>query len=144
MEADIQTGPAPGTSPASIRVFGIFTLLTRSPTFETRMKLRRILVTGGAGFLGSHICDRLVTEGHDVICLDNFFTSQKSNVAHLLGKPNFELVRHDVTHPFWLEVDEIYNAACPAAPGHYQYNPIKTMKTSVMGAINVLGMAQRC
>lgn len=108
------------------------------------MKLRRILVTGGAGFLGSHICDRLVNEGHDVICVDNFFTSQKSNVAHLLGRPNFELVRHDVTHPLWLEVDEIYNAACPAAPGHYQYNPIKTMKTSVMGAINVLGMAKRC
>jgi UDP-glucuronate decarboxylase len=108
------------------------------------MKLRRILVTGGAGFLGSHICDRLVNEGHDVICLDNFFTSQKTNVAHLLGRPNFELIRHDVTHPVWLEVDEIYNAACPAAPGHYQYNPIKTMKTSVIGAINVLGMAKRC
>lgn len=108
------------------------------------MKIRRILVTGGAGFLGSHICDRLVAQGHDVICLDNFFTSQKSNVAHLLGKPNFELIRHDVTHPLWLEVDEIYNLACPAAPGHYQYNPIKTMKTSVMGAINVLGMAKRC
>jgi UDP-glucuronate decarboxylase len=85
-----------------------------------------------------------VAQGHDVICLDNFFTSQKSNVQHLLGKPNFELIRHDVTHPMWLEVDEIYNAACPAAPGHYQYNPIKTMKTSVMGAINVLGMAKRC
>lgn len=105
---------------------------------------KRILVTGGAGFLGSHLCDRLVAQGHDVICLDNFFTSQKINIAHLLGKPNFELVRHDVTHPIWLEVDEIYNAACPAAPGHYQYNPIKTMKTSVMGAINVLGMAKRC
>jgi UDP-glucuronate decarboxylase len=108
------------------------------------MKIRRILVTGGAGFLGSHICDRLVSQGHDVICLDNFFTSQKINVAHLLNKPNFELIRHDVTHPLWLEVDEIYNMACPAAPGHYQYNPIKTMKTSVMGAINVLGMAKRC
>src|ERR1043165_7905840 len=108
------------------------------------MNIRRILVTGGAGFLGSHICDRLVSQGHDVICLDNFFTSQKINVAHLLGKPNFELVRHDVTMPIWLEVDEIYNLACPAAPGHYQYNPIKTMKTSVMGAINVLGMARRC
>lgn len=108
------------------------------------MKIRRILVTGGAGFLGSHICDRLVAQGHDVICVDNFFTSQKINVAHLLGKPNFELIRHDVTHPLWLEVDEIYNMACPAAPGHYQYNPIKTMKTSVMGAINVLGMAKRC
>lgn len=108
------------------------------------MKSRRILVTGGAGFLGSHLCDRLVSQGHDVICVDNFFTSQKINVAHLLGKPNFELIRHDVTHPLWLEVDEIYNMACPAAPGHYQYNPIKTMKTSVMGAINVLGMAKRC
>lgn len=107
-------------------------------------KIKRILVTGGAGFLGSHLCDRLVSEGHDVICLDNFFTSQKSTVQHLLGRPNFELVRHDVTHPVWLEVDEIYNLACPAAPGHYQYNPIKTMKTSVMGAINVLGMARRC
>jgi UDP-glucuronate decarboxylase len=107
-------------------------------------KVKRILVTGGAGFLGSHICDRLVNEGHDVICLDNFFTSQKSNVMHLLSRPNFELIRHDVTHPVWLEVDEIYNAACPAAPGHYQYNPIKTMKTSVLGAINVLGMAKRC
>ncbi|MFT5424542.1 MAG: UDP-glucuronate decarboxylase [Phycisphaerales bacterium] len=108
------------------------------------MSLKRILVTGGAGFLGSHLCDRLVRGGHDVICLDNFFTSQKSNVEHLLGERNFELIRHDVTHPMWLEVDEIYNLACPAAPGHYQYNPIKTMKTSVMGAINVLGMAKRC
>jgi UDP-glucuronate decarboxylase len=106
--------------------------------------LRRILVTGGAGFLGSHLCERLVAEGHDVICLDNFFTSQKSNVSHLLSQPNFELIRHDVTLPIFLEVDEIYNLACPAAPGHYQYNPIKTMKTSVMGAINVLGMAKRC
>jgi UDP-glucuronate decarboxylase len=108
------------------------------------MSLKRVLVTGGAGFLGSHLCDRLVAAGHDVICLDNFFTSQKSNVQHLLAKPNFELIRHDVTHQIWLEVDEIYNLACPAAPGHYQYNPIKTMKTSVMGAINVLGMAKRC
>jgi len=106
--------------------------------------MRRILVTGGAGFLGSHLCDRLVDQGHDVICIDNFFTSQKVNVAHLLSKPNFELIRHDVTHALWLEVDEIYNLACPAAPGHYQFNPIKTMKTSVMGAINVLGMAKRC
>lgn len=108
------------------------------------MNIKRILITGGAGFLGSHLCDRLVEAGHDVICLDNFFTSQKRNVAHLLGRPNFELIRHDVTHPVFLEVDEIYNLACPAAPGHYQYNPIKTMKTSVMGAINVLGMAKRC
>lgn len=105
---------------------------------------KRILVTGGAGFLGSHLCDRLVAQGHDVICVDNFFTSQKVNIAHLLSKPNFEFIRHDVTHPLWLEVDEIYNAACPAAPGHYQYNPIKTMKTSVLGAINMLGMAKRC
>ena len=106
--------------------------------------LKRILVTGGAGFLGSYLCERLVEAGHDVICLDNFFTSQKSNVAGMLGRPNFELIRHDITLPIFLEVDEIYNLACPAAPGHYQYNPIKTMKTSVMGAINVLGMAKRC
>lgn len=106
--------------------------------------LKRILVTGGAGFLGSYLCERLVAAGHDVICLDNFFTSQKSNVAGLLARPNFELIRHDITLPVFLEVDEIYNLACPAAPGHYQYNPIKTMKTSVMGAINVLGMAKRC
>jgi UDP-glucuronate decarboxylase len=105
---------------------------------------KRILVTGGAGFLGSHLCERLVDQGHDVICLDNFFTSQKTNVTHLLSRPNFELLRHDVIHPIWLEVDEIYNLACPAAPGHYQFNPIKTVKTSVMGAINMLGMAQRC
>ncbi len=108
------------------------------------MSIKRILVTGGAGFVGSHLCERLVAQGHDVICLDNFFTSQKFNVEHLLDNRNFELIRHDVTHPLWLEVDEIYNLACPAAPGHYQYNPIKTMKTSVMGAINVLGMAKRC
>ncbi len=106
--------------------------------------IKRIVVTGGAGFLGSHICERLVDDGHDVICLDNFFTSQKSNVAHLLDRPNFELIRHDIVHPIWLEVDEIYNMACPAAPGHYQYNPIKTLKTSVVGAINMLGMAKRC
>ncbi len=106
--------------------------------------LKRILVTGGAGFLGSHLCERLIDEGHDVICLDNFFTSQKANIADLLARPNFELIRHDVTLPIFLEVDEIYNLACPAAPGHYQYNPIKTMKTSVLGSINVLGMAKRC
>ena len=106
--------------------------------------VKRILVTGGAGFLGSHLCERLVQQGHDVICLDNFFTSQKSNVVHLLDEPNFELVRHDITLPIFLEVDEAYNLACPAAPGHYQYNPIKTLKTSVVGAINALGMAKRC
>jgi UDP-glucuronate decarboxylase len=105
--------------------------------------LQRILVTGGAGFLGSHICDRMVQAGHDVICLDNLFTSQKSNISHLLDAPNFEFVRHDVTHPVFLEVDQIYNMACPASPVHYQYNPIKTMKVSVLGAINLLGMAKR-
>ncbi len=107
-------------------------------------KIQRILVTGGAGFLGSHLCERLVEQDHDVICLDNFFTSQKSNVVHLLPRSNFELIRHDVTQPIWLEVDQIYNLACPAAPGHYQYNPIKTLKTSVLGAMTVLGMAKRC
>ena len=106
--------------------------------------LKRILITGGAGFLGSHLCECLVETGHDVICVDNFFTSQKRNIAHLLDCSNFELIRHDIIHPLWLEVDEIYNLACPAAPGHYQYNPIKTMKTSVSGAMNVLGMAKRC
>jgi UDP-glucuronate decarboxylase len=107
-------------------------------------RIQRILVTGGAGFLGSHLCERLVEQQHDVICLDNFFTSQKVNVAHLLAQPNFELIRHDITQPTFLEVDEIYNLACPAAPGHYQYNPIKTMKTSMLGAIHTLGLAKRC
>ncbi len=106
--------------------------------------IKRILVTGGAGFLGSHLCERLVDAGHDVVCVDNFFTSQKTNVSHLLDRANFELLRHDIVHPLWLEVDEIYNLACPAAPGHYQYNAIKTMKTSVIGAINLLGMGRRC
>jgi UDP-glucuronate decarboxylase len=107
-------------------------------------RIKRILVTGGAGFLGSHLCERLLDEDHDVVCLDNFFTSQKTNVSHLLTRPNFELIRHDVTDPIRLEVDQIYNLACPAAPGHYQYNPIKTMKTSVLGAIHMLGIAKRC
>ena len=107
-------------------------------------QIKRILVTGGAGFLGSHLCERLVADGHDVICVDNFFTSQKSNLIHLMDHSNFELIRHDITHTLFLEVDEIFNLACPAAPGHYQFNPIKTMKTSVLGAINLLGMARRC
>ena len=107
------------------------------------MKSLRILVTGGAGFLGSHLCDRLVNEGQDVICLDNYFTGRKRNIAHLLGKQNFELLRHDITFPVFLEVDQIYNLACPASPVHYQYNPVKTIKTNVLGAINVLGLAKR-
>lgn len=103
----------------------------------------RILVTGGAGFIGSHLCERLLIEGNEVICLDNFFTGRKSNIAHLLGNNAFELIRHDVTEPILLEVDQIYNLACPASPVHYQYNPIKTVKTNVMGTINMLGMAKR-
>jgi len=105
--------------------------------------MKRILVTGGAGFIGSHLCKRLIDDGHDVICLDNYFTGSKSNIIKLLPHPYFELVRHDVTVPFYAEVDEIYNLACPASPIHYQYNPIKTIKTSVMGAINMLGLAKR-
>jgi UDP-glucuronate decarboxylase len=108
------------------------------------LKLKRILVTGGAGFLGSHLCERLVADGHDVICADNFFTSQKSNIAHLLDKPNFELIRHDVTQPLFLEIDEIYNLACPAAPGHYQYNPVQTIKTALAGALYMPGLAKHC
>ncbi|HPS46188.1 MAG TPA: SDR family oxidoreductase [Bacteroidales bacterium] len=104
---------------------------------------KKILVTGGAGFLGSHLCERLLNEGNEVICLDNYFTGQKQNIVHLLNIPFFELVRHDVTTPFYVEVDEIYNLACPASPIHYQYNPIKTIKTSVMGAVNMLGLAKR-
>ena len=103
----------------------------------------RILVTGGAGFLGSHLCDRLINEGHEILCLDNFFTGRRQNIAHLLPNPSFELIRHDVIDPFKVEVDQIYNLACPASPPHYQYNPIKTTKTSVMGAINCLGLAKR-
>ncbi len=107
------------------------------------MSRYRILVTGGAGFLGSHLCERLVKEGHDVICLDNYFTGSKENVEHLMDFRNFELMRHDITFPVFLEVDQIYNLACPASPVHYQYNAVKTIKTSVMGAINVLGLAKR-
>jgi UDP-glucuronate decarboxylase len=103
----------------------------------------RILVTGGAGFLGSHLCDRLIGGGHEVLCLDNFFTGRRENVMHLLDHPCFELVRHDVTEPILLEVDQIYNLACPASPVHYQYNPVKTVKTNVMGTINMLGLAKR-
>ncbi|MHC1706418.1 MAG: UDP-glucuronic acid decarboxylase family protein [Bacteroidales bacterium] len=107
------------------------------------MLRKKILVTGGAGFVGSHLCDRLLQDGHEVVCLDNYFTGQKQNVVHLLNNPYFELIRHDVTMPFFIEVDEIYNLACPASPIHYQYNAIKTIKTSVMGAINMLGLAKR-
>jgi UDP-glucuronate decarboxylase len=103
----------------------------------------RILVTGGAGFIGSHLCERLLNEGNEVICLDNFFTGRRENVFQLLDNPRFELLRHDVTEPILLEVDQIYNLACPASPVHYQYNPVKTVKTSVMGAINMLGLAKR-
>jgi len=103
----------------------------------------RALVTGGAGFLGSHLCERLLKDGHEVICLDNFFSGKRQNVAHLIGNRNFELVRHDVVEPILLEVDRIFNLACPASPVHYQYNPVKTIKTSVMGAINMLGLAKR-
>ena len=104
---------------------------------------KKVLVTGGAGFVGSHLCERLLKEGNEVICLDNYFTGQKQNIVHLLDNPFFELIRHDVTMPFFIEVDEIYNLACPASPIHYQYNAIKTIKTSVMGAINMLGLAKR-
>ena len=103
----------------------------------------RILITGGAGFLGSYLCERLLAEGHDILCLDNFFTGSKDNILHMIGNPRFELIRHDITMPIYLEVDQIYNLACPASPVHYQYNPIKTIKTSVMGAINTLGLAKR-
>jgi len=105
--------------------------------------MKRILVTGGAGFIGSHLCERLLQEGNEILCLDNYFTGSKRNIAHLLENPYFELIRHDVTSPYYVEVDEIYNLACPASPIHYQYNPIKTVKTSVMGAINMLGLAKR-
>ncbi len=105
--------------------------------------MKRILVTGGAGFVGSHLCERLLNDGHEVVCLDNYFTGRKSKIAHLLHNPYFEVVRHDVTMPYFIEVDEIYNLACPASPVHYQHNPIKTIKTSVLGAINMLGLAKR-
>ena len=104
---------------------------------------KRVLVTGGAGFLGSHLCEKLLNKGYDVICVDNFYTGQRANIAHLLARPNFEVVRHDVCFPLYVEVDEIYNLACPASPVHYQYDPVQTTKTSVHGAINMLGLAKR-
>ena len=104
---------------------------------------KRILVTGGAGFLGSHLCEKLLDEGHDVICADNFYSATKQNILHLLGRPNFELIRHDITFPLYLEVDEIYNLACPASPVHYQHDPVQTTKTCVHGSINMLGLAKR-
>lgn len=105
--------------------------------------MKRVLVTGGAGFLGSHLCDRLIEEGNDVICVDNLFTGSKDNIRHLLSNPYFEFIRHDITEPLYVEVDQIYNLACPASPVHYQYNPIKTAKTSIHGALNMLGLAKR-
>ncbi|TXN73570.1 UDP-glucuronic acid decarboxylase family protein [Methylobacterium sp. WL8] len=104
---------------------------------------RKVLVTGGAGFLGSHLCDRLISQGHEVLCVDNFFTGTRRNIAHLLDNPRFELLRHDITHPLYVEADEIYNLACPASPIHYQFDPVQTTKTSVNGAINMLGLAKR-
>ena len=104
---------------------------------------KRVLVTGGAGFLGSHLCERLLRDGHDVLCVDNYFTGRKDNIAHLIGDPHFEAMRHDITFPLYVEVDEIYNLACPASPVHYQYDPVQTTKTSVIGAINMLGLAKR-
>jgi len=112
-------------------------------TILYKSTVKRILVTGGAGFLGSHLCESLVAEGHDVVCVDNFFTGSRRNIAHLLNLPNFELIRHDVTFPLYVEVDEIYNLACPASPIHYQHDPVQTTKTSVHGAINMLGLAKR-
>ncbi len=106
--------------------------------------MKQILITGGAGFIGSHLCERLLNEGNEVICLDNFFTGSKENIRHLLDNSRFELVRHDVTNEYYAEVDQIYNMACPASPPHYQYNPIKTIKTSVLGVMNMLGLAKRC
>ncbi|MFN3745371.1 MAG: UDP-glucuronic acid decarboxylase family protein [Hyphomicrobiaceae bacterium] len=110
---------------------------------QSRSSRKTVLVTGGAGFLGSHLCDRLLADGHDVICLDNFFTGTKQNIEHLLAHPRFELMRHDITFPLYVEVDEIYNLACPASPIHYQHDPVQTTKTSVHGAINMLGLAKR-
>jgi UDP-glucuronate decarboxylase len=112
-------------------------------TFHSYEDSKRVLVTGGAGFIGSHLCDRLIGDGHEVLCLDNYFTGTKENIAHLLGHPRFELIRHDMTEPILIEVDWIFNLACPASPIHYQYNPVKTTKVNVLGALNVLGLAKR-
>lgn len=119
-------------------------LRSSSPAKETLRTMRTILVTGGAGFLGSHLCDRLIERGDDVICVDNFFTGRKENIRHLLGHPRFELVRHDIVHPLFVEAEQIYNLACPASPIAYQLNPIKTIKTSTVGMVNILGLAKRC
>ncbi len=115
----------------------------RTSQHDHTLTRRRVLVTGGAGFLGSHLCERLLAQGHDVLCVDNFFTGRRDNIAHLVGDPGFEVMRHDITFPLYVEVDEIYNLACPASPIHYQFDPVQTTKTSVMGAINVLGLAKR-
>jgi UDP-glucuronate decarboxylase len=130
-----------GRLPAS--PFPLINLISFTIFVYNKNPMKRILVTGGAGFIGSHLCERLLNLGHEVICLDNYFTGSKMNIVHLLGNPYFELIRHDVTMPLFVETDEIYNLACPASPVHYQYNGIKTIKTSVMGAINTLGLAKR-
>ena len=130
-------------------IFFAFSLVNRffvvslQNKIATLISMKRILVTGGAGFIGSHLCERLVNEGHDVICIDNFYSGSKENVWHLIGKPNFEIVRHDVINPYWAEVDEIYNLACPASPIYYQNDPIQTTKTSFFGAYHMLGLARR-
>jgi UDP-glucuronate decarboxylase len=111
---------------------------------KANQTMKTILVTGGAGFLGSHLCDRLIERGDEVICVDNFFTGRKNNIRHLIGHPRFELIRHDIVHPLYVEADQIYNLACPASPVAYQYNPIKTIKTSTVGMVNVMGLAKRC
>ena len=118
-------------------------IFAKQNKIATLISMKRILVTGGAGFIGSHLCERLVNEGHDVICIDNFYSGSKENVWHLIGKPNFEIVRHDVINPYWAEVDEIYNLACPASPIYYQNDPIQTTKTSFFGAYHMLGLARR-
>lgn len=118
-------------------------LARRAGRADVAMTRKRVLVTGGAGFLGSHLCERLLRDGHDVLCVGNYFTGRKDNIAHLLGRPQFEAMRHDITFPLYVEVDEIYNLACPASPVHYQFDPVQTTKTSVVGAINMLGLAKR-